>query len=124
MKMQKTELGKKIVDIQMLSGISTRPVYILNKTGEVTWSQIADEINLTSIRINFLSHELKVCFDSVMPTVKLETIFRECHDQEESCCGCRWFDKEANICVFSVSSLGDWPVIINECGYELEDKLW
>lgn len=124
MQLTKSELSTKLADIHELFGKALHVVFILEKTGEVTWSEMPDNIELLEIRLNFLSQELRVNFKPALLTVKLETIFRECYDQEDTCCGCRWFNKEAHNCVFNGRSLDDWPEIIEHCGYELEDKLW
>ena len=124
MHLTKSELSTRLANIHENFGIELHVIFILVKTGEVTWSEIPDNIDLISLRIDFETHQLQCNFKPLKPTVKLETIFRECYDQEDSCCGCRWFDKESHTCVFRVGSLDDWPEIINNRGYELEDKLW
>ena len=124
MQLTKSQLSTKLTNIHETFPVGLNVVLIQNKVGEVTWTQIPDKINLTAIRMNLLSHELKVCFDIVLPTVKLETVFRECYEQEDTCDGCRWYDKENQQCAFKRVTLDSWPDVLYKLGYELEDKLW
>lgn len=124
MKMTKSELKEFAHRLYSINNSLNRIIYIMDKTGEVEEKEIPEVVQVISIKMFYLTHELKVLFLPTLPSVKLETIFRECYDQEDSCCGCRWFDKEAHTCVFKGSALDYWPEIINHWGYELEDKLW
>lgn len=124
MRITKPELITRLAAINNGFNMSAQVVLIQDKTGEVTWPEMPFDINLMSIRINFNTQEIKCTFSPLKPAVKLETIFRECYEQGGSCCGCRWFNTKSKKCVFQGKALDDWPEVIEDCGYELEDKLW
>lgn len=124
MHLTKSELSTKLAEIHQTIGTTFHVVFIQNKTGEVIWSEMPDNINLTSLRIDFETQQFQCNFSPLKPPVHLITIFRECYDQEDTCAGCRWYDKELQHCAFKDCPPDNWPEIINHCGYRLENKLW
>lgn len=124
MKMTKTELKEFAHRLCSINNSLTRIIYIRSKTGEVEEKEIPEVVNVLYINMFYQTHELRIIFSPTLPSVKLETIFRECHDQENSCCGCRWFNHDSKKCVFQYKALDEWPEVIEHCGYKLEDKLW
>lgn len=124
MKLTKSELKEFALRLYSINNSLSRIIYIMDKTGEVEEKEIPEVVNVISVKMFYLTHELQVVFSPSLPSVKLETIFRECHDQHNSCCGCRWFDDNNRQCFFANRPLDDWPATIEYLGYELEDKLW
>ena len=124
MKLTKSELQTKLTAIHNMFDTSLHVTFILKKTGEVTWSEIPDNINLISFRIDFETHQVQCNFKPLNTPVRMINIFRDCYDQHNSCCGCRWFDSAQKTCIFQGRALDEWPELIEYQGYELEDKLW
>lgn len=124
MKLTKIELKEFVHRLYSINNSISRIIYIMDKTGEVEEKEIPEIVNVISVKMLYLTHELQVVFSPMSPSVKLETIFRECYEQGGTCCGCRWFDNESKICVFAGRALDEWPQVTEWRGYELEDKLW
>lgn len=124
MKLTKIELKEFAHRLYSINNSFSRIIYIMDKTGEVEEKEIPEIVNVISVKMLYLTHELQIVFSPTLASVKLETIFRECYEQGGSCCGCRWFNAEAKRCVFHYKFLDEWPEVIENCGYELEDKLW
>lgn len=124
MKLTKSELKEFALRLYSINNSLSRIIYIMDKTGEVEEKEIPDSVNVISIKMFYLTHELKVTFSPALPSIKLESIFRECYDQHNSCNGCRWLDSDSKTCIFQGRALDEWSKLIEWQGYELEDKLW
>lgn len=124
MKLTKSELKEFALRLYSINDSLSRIIYIMDKTGEVEEKEIPDVVNVISVKMFYLTHELQVVFSPSLPSVKLEDIFRECYDQGHSCCGCRWLNSDPKTCIFQGRALDEWPELIEFQGYELENKLW